>query len=99
MTVTLDSRQRAEPDVMAINANADTGPEQTTYQADDVVLAVEIVSPDSETRDRERKPQLYARAGIQPCASSADGTAAGGGSAGGAAPPSLAHGVLDASTS
>jgi len=28
------------------------------------VLAIEVVSPDSEIRDRERKPQLYARAGI-----------------------------------
>jgi Protein of unknown function (DUF820). len=29
-----------------------------------VLLAVEVVSPDSHMRDRERKPQLYARAGI-----------------------------------
>jgi Uma2 family endonuclease len=29
-----------------------------------VVLVVEIVSPDSVVRDRERKPQLYAPAGI-----------------------------------
>jgi Uma2 family endonuclease len=29
-----------------------------------VVLAVEVVSPDSENRDRARKPQLYAEAGI-----------------------------------
>jgi Uma2 family endonuclease len=65
MTVTLHSRQRPEPDVMVINANADAGPEQTTYQGDDVVLAIEVVSPDSATRDRERKPQLYARAGIE----------------------------------
>ena len=28
------------------------------------MLAVEVVSPDSEVRDRERKPQLYARAAI-----------------------------------
>ncbi len=65
MTVTLDSRQRPEPDVLVIHAEADTGPEQTTYRATDVVLAVEVVSPDSETRDRERKPQLYAQARIE----------------------------------
>jgi Uma2 family endonuclease len=65
MTVTLRSRQRPEPDVMVIKAEADAGPEQTTYQADDVVLAIEVVSPDSEVRDRERKPQLYAHAGIE----------------------------------
>jgi Uma2 family endonuclease len=29
-----------------------------------VLLAVEVVSPDSEERDRKRKPQLYAEAGI-----------------------------------
>ncbi len=29
-----------------------------------VELAVEVVSPESVIRDRERKPQLYARAGV-----------------------------------
>jgi len=28
-------------------------------------MVVEVVSPESELRDRERKPQLYAKAGIQ----------------------------------
>jgi Uma2 family endonuclease len=65
MTVTLDNRQRPEPDVFVINAAADGDMDQTTYQADDVVLTVEVVSPDSERRDRERKPQLYAQAGIR----------------------------------
>jgi Uma2 family endonuclease len=27
-------------------------------------MAIEVVSPDSEERDRKRKPQLYAEAGI-----------------------------------
>ncbi len=65
MTVTLDDRQRPEPDVLVIDADAARGLDQTTYQAADVILAVEVVSPDSERRDRERKPQLYAQAGIQ----------------------------------
>lgn len=64
MTVTLGPRQRPEPDLIVVHESADRGPEQTTYQPDDVVLAVEVVSPDSVVRDRERKPQLYARAGI-----------------------------------
>jgi Uma2 family endonuclease len=64
MTVTLGPRQRPEPDVLVVRAEADLGLDQTTYQPADVVLAVEVVSPDSETRDRERKPQLYAKAGI-----------------------------------
>ncbi|WP_378056093.1 Uma2 family endonuclease [Actinophytocola glycyrrhizae] len=65
MTVTLDNRQRPEPDVLVIDAAAAGDLDQTTYQASDVVLAVEVVSPDSERRDRERKPQLYAQAGIR----------------------------------
>ncbi|MBF4999760.1 Uma2 family endonuclease [Nocardia sp. BSTN01] len=64
MTVTLDPRQRPEPDLIVVHASADRGPDQTTYHPEDVVLAVEVVSPDSVVRDRERKPQLYARAGI-----------------------------------
>ena len=65
MTVTIDDRQRPEPDVLVVNAAADDDIDQTTYQAADVVLAVEVVSRDSERRDRERKPQLYAQAGIE----------------------------------
>ncbi|MFE3224770.1 Uma2 family endonuclease [Nocardia sp. NPDC059228] len=64
MTVTLDHNQRPEPDVIAVRADRAGGPELTTYQADDVVLAVEVVSPESRSRDRERKPQLYSKAGI-----------------------------------
>ncbi|MBF6448947.1 MULTISPECIES: Uma2 family endonuclease [Nocardia] len=64
MTVTLGPRQRPEPDLIVVHESADRGADQTTYQPEDVVLAVEVVSPDSIVRDRERKPQLYARAGI-----------------------------------
>lgn len=65
MTVTLGPRQRPEPDVLVVRAEGDQGGRhQTTYWPAAVVLAVEVVSPDSETRDRERKPQLYAKAGI-----------------------------------
>lgn len=64
MTVTLEPQQRPEPDVMVVRADGATGPEQTTYRPADVELVVEVVSPDSEKRDRERKPELYAQAGI-----------------------------------
>lgn len=64
MTVTLDPRQRPEPDVLVVRTEAVKGPGQTDYRPADVVLAVEVVSTDSEIRDRERKPQLYAKAGI-----------------------------------
>ncbi|MEU7882563.1 Uma2 family endonuclease [Microbispora bryophytorum] len=64
MSVILGPRQRPEPDVCVIRAEADQTPEQTAYEASDVLLVIEVVSPDSEERDRKRKPQLYAEAGI-----------------------------------
>ncbi|MEU1176679.1 Uma2 family endonuclease [Streptomyces sp. NPDC005820] len=64
MTVILDSRNGPEPDVSVIRANAVTGPNQSSFRAEDVLLAVEVVSPDSESRDRTTKPQKYASAGI-----------------------------------
>ncbi|WP_017611687.1 Uma2 family endonuclease [Nocardiopsis salina] len=63
MTVTLGPRQRPEPDLMVVQA-ASIDNEQTTFFPRDVVLAVEVVSPESTERDRDRKPQLYAGAGI-----------------------------------
>ena len=64
MSVVLGRRQCPEPDVCVIRAEAETSDRQTSYQAADVLLAIEVVSPESEIRDRERKPQLYAKAGI-----------------------------------
>ncbi|MER8030932.1 Uma2 family endonuclease [Streptomyces bauhiniae] len=64
MTVILDKRNGPEPDISVLRADAITGPSQTSYQAEDVLLAVEVVSPDSESRDRTTKPQKYAAAGI-----------------------------------
>lgn len=64
MTVTLGPRNRPEPDVMVVGADADTGPRQTSYRPEDVLLAVEVVSADSEERDRDAKPRKYAAAGI-----------------------------------
>ncbi|GAA4223897.1 Uma2 family endonuclease [Streptosporangium album] len=64
MTVTLGKRQRPEPDILVVHVEAVTGPGQTTYRPEDVVLAVEVVSAESEIRDRKRKPELYAAAGI-----------------------------------
>ncbi|MFF7898167.1 Uma2 family endonuclease [Streptomyces sp. NPDC088817] len=64
MTVILDKRNGPEPDVSVLRADAITGPGQTSYQAEDILLAVEVVSPESESRDRTTKPQKYAAAGI-----------------------------------
>lgn len=64
MTVVIDKRQGPEPDISVVRADAVCEGEETYYKVGDVVLAVEVVSPDSERRDRERKPQLYAQGGI-----------------------------------
>lgn len=66
MTVVIDKRQGPQPDMSVLRAEGipDEENDETHYQASYVVLAVEVVSPDSEKRDRERKPQLYAQAGI-----------------------------------
>ncbi|GAB2827794.1 Uma2 family endonuclease [Streptomyces chlorus] len=64
-TVTLNERNRPEPDVMVARADADTGPKRTRLLHEDVVLAVEVVSADSVDRDREVKPRKYAAAGIK----------------------------------
>lgn len=64
MSVLLGPRQRPEPDVLLVHAEADIGFDGTCYPAEAVVLAVEVVAPDSEERDRVRKPLLYAQAGI-----------------------------------
>ena len=65
MSIILGPSQRPEPDLIVIKANAARDDNETFYQAQDVVLAVEVVTPASEVRDRHRKPQLYAEAAIQ----------------------------------
>ncbi|MZD06727.1 Uma2 family endonuclease [Streptomyces sp. SID5785] len=64
MTTRIDARNRPEPDLMVVPATARTGPGQTWYNPSDILLAVEIVSPDSVERDREIKPRKYAAARI-----------------------------------
>ncbi|MFD4987072.1 Uma2 family endonuclease [Streptomyces sp. NPDC058374] len=64
MTVVLDRRSAPEPDLCVVRAEAVTGPGLTRFDAADVLLAVEVVSPDSLARDTQTKPIKYARAGI-----------------------------------
>ncbi|TLS44527.1 Uma2 family endonuclease [Streptomyces montanus] len=64
MTVKLDAKNRPEPDVLVFPLEANTGPGQTWYKPEDIVLAVEVVSADSRERDREVKPRKYAAAGV-----------------------------------
>lgn len=65
MTIRLDTQNRPEPDILVFRAEAYTGLRQTTFLPEDVLLAVEVVSDDSERRDREVKPRKYAAAGIR----------------------------------
>jgi Uma2 family endonuclease len=64
MTVKLNPRNRPEPDLMVIAKDAYTGPKQTLFLAEDALLVVEVVSEESEERDRDAKPRKYAAAGI-----------------------------------
>lgn len=64
MAVVLSPGTVPEPDLCVVQAEADGDGRQTRYEAADVALAVEVVSPDSEERDRDTKPHKYARAGI-----------------------------------
>jgi Uma2 family endonuclease len=66
MTVRIDNDNGPEPDVLVVTASAYADQERATwYDGSDVILAVEVVSPSSLVRDRERKPQIYAKAGIR----------------------------------
>lgn len=64
MSVTLGKKQRPEPDVLVVDTGAVTDLDQGTVLPSSVMLAIEVVSPESEERDRIRKPELYAQAGI-----------------------------------
>jgi Uma2 family endonuclease len=66
MTVRIDDYNGPEPDVLVVTASAYDDQERATwYEGSDVILAVEVVSPSSLVRDRERKPQIYAKAAIK----------------------------------
>lgn len=64
MDVKLGKRQRPCPDVLVVAAEAADDPDRTYYLPEEVSLAIEVVSPDSEERDRFTKPLRYAQAGI-----------------------------------
>ncbi|MEU4830614.1 Uma2 family endonuclease [Streptosporangium sp. NPDC023615] len=64
MDVRLGHRMRPCPDVVVIDAGAAEDDDRTFYTPDEVHLVVEVVSPESEDRDRKTKPSRYAEAGI-----------------------------------
>lgn len=64
MAVKLAKRQVPEPDVLVVTAEAyERDAPSTFYFAEDLVMAIEVVSPDSEDRDRDTKPRKYAAPG------------------------------------
>ncbi|ARX84068.1 hypothetical protein SMD44_03503 [Streptomyces alboflavus] len=65
MTVVIDRKNGPEPDVLVVREEAFEGLRQTSFDVADVLLAVEVVSPESEARDRNTKPRKYAAAGIK----------------------------------
>ncbi|MBA9005851.1 Uma2 family endonuclease [Thermomonospora cellulosilytica] len=66
MTVILAKRQAPQPDVLVVTRDAyERQAPSTHYFPEDLVLAVEAVTPDSEDRDRDTKPRKYAAAGIR----------------------------------
>ncbi|WP_312881276.1 Uma2 family endonuclease [Actinomadura alba] len=64
MDVKLGHRMRPCPDVLVIDAAVADDDNRTCYKAGEVHLVVEVVSPESEERDRKTKPPRYAEAGI-----------------------------------
>jgi Uma2 family endonuclease len=62
MTIRLDRRNRPEPDALVTTASYE--PNRTFYTPDQVLLVVEVVSPESAHRDRTVKLRKYAEAGI-----------------------------------
>lgn len=65
MTVTLDEQDRPEPDLMVVPYSALDRMRQTSFDPSQIVLAIEVVSPESVRRDRDVKPRKYAKAGIR----------------------------------
>ena len=63
ITVSLGPTQRPEPDMTVFDRSAALT--RTSIGVDGVLLVVEVVSPESRDRDRKRKPELYAEAGIK----------------------------------
>ncbi|GES30370.1 Uma2 family endonuclease [Streptomyces angustmyceticus] len=62
MAIRLDARNRPEPDLLLATAPYDG--DRTWFAPEDVLLVIEVVSPESAHRDRTVKLRKYAEAGI-----------------------------------
>jgi Uma2 family endonuclease len=63
MAVKRSERSAPEPDFLIVQAGS-TEMDKSIYLPEEVLLAAEIISPESEERDREDKPLMYASMGI-----------------------------------
>jgi Uma2 family endonuclease len=63
-TIDIDWQNRPEPDVVVCRAEEMRLHNQTRISSESVVLAIEVVSEESKSRDRETRPLKYARARI-----------------------------------
>lgn len=63
MAVRRSNRSAPEPDLSIVHASA-VEADKSIYSPADMLVAAEIVSPESEERDREDKPLIYAAMGI-----------------------------------
>ncbi|NUT52203.1 MAG: Uma2 family endonuclease [Saccharothrix sp.] len=63
MTIRLDPRNRPEADIVVTSTSFD--PDRTWFEPKDVLLVVEVISPESAFRDRTVKLRKYAAAGIR----------------------------------
>ncbi|MEE1803753.1 Uma2 family endonuclease [Streptomyces sp. JV176] len=63
-TIDIDWQNRPEPDVVVCHSKYMRDHEQTRIPAESALLAIEVVSRESRSRDRETKPLKYARAKI-----------------------------------
>ncbi|MEV4416234.1 Uma2 family endonuclease [Catellatospora sp. NPDC049609] len=61
--IRLSDDHRRNPDVLVVLAEA-YDPDGYSYRPEQVLLAVEVVSPGTETADRKHKPAEYADAGV-----------------------------------
>jgi len=62
--ILLGEHRRPEPDLFVIRQDGTPDLDQTTFLPAQVKLVIEVESPESEARDRNTKPLLYADAGI-----------------------------------
>lgn len=63
MAVKRSSRSAPEPDLSVVHASAFDW-DKSLLEPADVLVAAEVISPESEERDREDKPLMYAAMGI-----------------------------------